>query len=217
MEGIVLGVGGAALTGLTGSLHCALMCGPLACAGLPRDSKWTAALGWQLGRVLAYSAVGAALGFAGRNVAKALARDIEPVLPWVMAAGLVFTALDLGRHLKPLPGISRIASLLSSLARPLSPAWRSTLLGAATPFLPCGLLYGMLLAAAAAGSGPGGALILGAFALGGVPALLTAQLGSRLWVRSPKWAVLRSGALLVAAAVLVWRAVQAQQGPPHCH
>lgn len=32
---VVAGTAGALVVGLTGSVHCLLMCGPLACAGLP--------------------------------------------------------------------------------------------------------------------------------------------------------------------------------------
>ena len=104
--------------------------------------------------------------------------SVQPVLPWVMAAGLVITALDLAKHARPLPGVAAISRGLARLGAPLSPSARSFFLGAATPFLPCGLLYGLFLAAIATGSAWGGAAVLGAFSLGALPALGALQLGA---------------------------------------
>jgi hypothetical protein len=91
-------------------------------------------------------------------------------------------------------------------------------MGAVTPLLPCGLLYGVFAAALAAGSFGGGALLLGAFALGGLPALFGAQLQLGLWGRRPRAAdfLLRRALPLMAAAVLVYRAAGAA-GTPRCH
>ena len=51
---------------------------------------------------------------------------------------------------------------------------------------------------------------MGAFALGGAPALLAAQLQTRLWPKNPRWVALaRRAVVVLAAAVLVWRAVAA--------
>lgn len=215
------GVTAALVAGATGSLHCALMCGPLACAGVSADpanrrrSMWA----WQLGRIAAYSTVGLALGWAGRQVARGLVSSVQPYLPWLMAAGLVATAFELGRHLAPLPGLSKISGALVRAGARFSPVVRSAAMGAATPFLPCGLLYGVFLAAIAAGTGVGGALVMGGFALGGAPALFGAQVGAKWTMRWPRASLLlRRGVPLVAAAVLVWRAVHAMNGaPPACH
>lgn len=223
---VELGLAGAAaalVAGATGSLHCALMCGPLACAGLPADPKARrrAMWAWQLGRVLAYACVGLALGWSGRQVAGQLAVSVQPALPWVMALGLVAVAFELGKHIAPLPGVAHLARAAVRLGSHVSPVGRSALMGAATPFLPCGLLYGIFLAAIAAGTGVGGALVMGGFALGGVPALMGAQagVGARWGARWPRVAVaLRRGVPLVAALTLIWRALNATSGaPPACH
>ena len=62
----------------------------------------------------------------------------------------------------------------SPLVRPLFArpvGWRGYLLGVALGFLPCGLLYGALAAAASSGGPLAGAFAMLAFALGTVPAL----------------------------------------------
>ncbi len=209
----------ALVAGATGSLHCALMCGPLACAGLPASGpeRQLAAAAWHLGRIVAYTLVGLILGLLGRGVSQGLMVSVQPVLPWVMAAGLVITAFDLARHVRPLPGVASISRALARLGAPLSPAARSFFLGAATPFLPCGLLYGLFLAAIATGSAWGGAAVLGAFSLGAVPALGALQVGAHRLALSPRWSlVIRRVVPLTAAVVLIVRALMTRGDVAKC-
>jgi sulfite exporter TauE/SafE len=219
---VVVGAAGALVVGLTGSVHCLLMCGPLACAGLPGvkgPEKWRAVLAYQSARVGAYALVGGLLGALGGGVTQALAVSTRPYLPWVMAAALVASALELGKRLRPLPGLSHVAGAITRAGAKISLLSRSGAMGAVTPLLPCGLLYGVYAAALASSSFGGGALLMGAFALGGLPALLGAQLQTGLWQRQPRVAtfVLKRAVPLVAAAVLLYRAVGAGTGQPACH
>lgn len=216
---VIAGASSALVAGATGSLHCALMCGPLACASLPgAEGRRTAAIAWNVGRLTGYVLVGATLGLVGSAITRALSFSIVTWLPWVMAAGLIATALELGKHLRPLPGVAHVSRALARAGARLSPSRRSFLLGLATPFLPCGLLYGVFLAAIATSSVLGGAAILGAFALGAMPALGAVQAGAHLGARWPNvsWA-LRKAVPLFAAGVLIWRAVTAATQGPDCH
>lgn len=213
------GSASALVAGATGSLHCALMCGPLACAGLPTSGpdRRRAAAAWHLGRIVAYTLVGLLLGALGRGVSQGLMVSVQPVLPWVMALGLVITALDLAKHVRPLPGVASLSRALARTGAPLSPPARSFLLGAATPFLPCGLLYGLFLAAIATGSAWGGAAVLGAFSLGALPALGAVQLGARRLSLSPRMAlVARRVVPLLAAVMLVARALMTRADVAKC-
>ena len=216
---VVAGASSAAVAGLTGSLHCGLMCGPLAGAAMTGPfPKSQLALAWHLGRVGAYSLVGLILGAIGQAISLAVSFSVQPYLPWVMALGLVVTAFDLGRHLRPLPGVGTVARALARGGLRLPPWGRAAALGAATPFLPCGLLYGIFLAALATNSALGGALVMAAFSLGAIPLLVAVQLGARSLDRWPTAAlVLRRVVPLVAAAVLVVRAILAQQNATQCH
>lgn len=221
LEGL-LGAAGALVVGVTGSVHCLLMCGPLACAGLPGvkgPEKWRAVLAYQSARVGAYALVGGLLGALGGGVTQVLAVSTRPYLPWVMAAALVASALELGKRLRPLPGLSHVAGAISRVSAKFSLLSRSGAMGAVTPLLPCGLLYGVYAAALTSSSFGGGALLMGAFALGGLPALLGAQLQTGLWRRQPRLAtfVLKRAVPLVAAAVLLYRAVGVGAGQPSCH
>jgi len=219
---MVAGTASALVVGLTGSVHCLLMCGPLACAGLPGvkgPEKWRAVLAYQSARVGAYALMGGLLGALGGGVTQALAVSTRPYLPWVMAAALVASALELGKRLRPLPGLSHVAGAITQANAKFSLLSRAGAMGAVTPLLPCGLLYGVYAAALASSSFAGGALLMGAFALGGLPALLGAQLQTGLWQRQPRLAtfVLKRAVPLVAAAVLLYRAVGVGAGQPSCH
>jgi sulfite exporter TauE/SafE len=137
-----------------------------------------------------------------------------------MAAGLILSALEIGKRVPPIPGIARIPRALARAGARFSPVARAAFRGAATPFLPCGLLYGAFLTAAAAGSLVGGALVMLAFGAGAVPALTLAQSGlARLAAHPRAYAFTRRAVPVGAAVILVWRALVAGDGatPPHCH
>lgn len=162
---------------------------------------------YQLSRAGAYALVGALLGGVGGSAAAVASFPMKRALPWVMAAALIASALEIGRRLPPIPVLSRAARALLARGAKLAGWGRAGAIGAVTPLLPCGLLYGGYLAAAASGSALSGAITMGAFALGGAPALIAAQ----LWmarVEAP-WAqkLLRHVLPVAAAAVLVFRAL----------
>jgi sulfite exporter TauE/SafE len=220
-----IGVAAAFTTGLVGSGHCALMCGPLACAGEVGDAsaRRRSATAWQAGRLTAYAGVGALLGTFGHAVLSSLSGPAMRALPWAMAAGLAISALEVGKSVPRVPGIARISRGIVRSGAKFSPTIRALLRGAATPFLPCGLLYGAFVMAAAAGSLFGGVTIMTAFGLGALPALAAVQalvprsLGR---ARSPRVASISRRVIpLLAAAVIVWRALAAGAGTaaPHCH
>ena len=215
---LVLALGAAVLAGFGGSVHCAVMCGPLA-AAVGRGGGAASFVGWHLGRLGSYVGLGVVAGAVLDGVDSGASGVLRPVLPWVMALGLVMAALDLGRRLAALPGLRRMIFVVDRKSAGFSPAARATVMGAMTPLLPCGVLWGMLVAAAAAGSGLGGGLVMGAFVLGSTPALLGTQLSLRGGVRFAPW--LRTSVLLAAALVVMVRAVwlhqQASAGPPICH
>lgn len=215
---LVLVLGAAVLAGLGGSLHCAVMCGPLA-AAVGRGGGARSVLGWHLGRFASYVALGTVAGASLDGFDSGLGGVVRPVLPWVMALGLVMAAFDLGRRLTSLPFLRRMIFVVDRKSAGFSPTARASVMGAMTPLLPCGVLWGMLVAAAAAGSGVGGGLVMGAHVLGSTPALLGAHVSLRGGVRFAPW--LRTTVLLAAALVLVARAVwlhqQANAGPPLCH
>lgn len=216
---LLAAVGGAFVTGITGSVHCLMMCGPLACAAVPRGapgSARVASAAYQGARVLSYTAVGALLGAVGGGVTLALSVSTRPYLPWVMAAALLASVLQLGKRLKPLPGISRGVSALTRAGAKFSPAARAAVIGGVTPLLPCGLLYGVFAAALSSSSALAGMALMGAFALGAVPALIAAQLGLSKVSFQNRWLdfTLRRAVPLLAASTLIYRSLTVSSS---CH
>lgn len=213
------GVVAALTAGVLGSGHCAVMCGPLASVSLDRNpgQRGRRARAWQAGRLLAYAALGAVLGTFGRGVARGLASTAGAALPWIMVAGLVLMAFDVGKRLPRLPGLARISRALFQIGEKLTPVGGAALRGAATAFLPCGLLYGAFIMAVGAGSAAGGALTMAAFGAGGVPALALVQAQSRRLAEHPRaQQAARRLIPLLAAGMIVWRTLAMHTGHA-CH
>ncbi len=211
------GIAGALLVGATGSVHCAVMCGPLACVGIrpdaSRSARVSSATAWHLGRIMAYAAAGLILGTFG-SLATGVAREAHKVLPWLMVVGLLISAIDLTRFIKPSTRLASLAGAMMRRASAWSPMRRGFTLGALTPLLPCGLLYGMFLAAAATGSPLWGMTLAAVFALGAIPALAGVQVQAALFSWPPQVTRVLRVVVPVGAAVLVaWRA---WQGEAHC-
>jgi uncharacterized protein len=179
------------LTGLLASAHCVGMCGPIVLAyALQKGPDGKAVKSWWMhvaynsGRIFAYAAVGALVGYFGTMIASldqwaATVSLVSGVL--MILAGIVM--LDI----IPLPARATNSGLFRKAhARLLlnpSPGSKF-LLGLLTPLLPCGVLYAMVGKAAAAGSLAAGAATMavfgagmtpGLFALGGLSSLLSAR------------------------------------------
>lgn len=135
----------------------------------------------------------AALLFLGYGIRKLAGR-----LPFSDAGGESWWSRRIGVWIKPL------------FARPVG--LRGYGLGLALGFLPCGLLYGALAAAAASGTFLAGAFVMAAFAAGTVPALLVVGFAGH--VAGRRWRSLVGKAapalMILNAAILsfmAWRAV----------
>src|SRR3954453_5238674 len=85
------------VAGLVTSLHCAGMCGPLACALMPmrgdRADAQTVSTAYHLSRLAGYSVLGALAGSMGRAPLLWLSQSALRCLPWVLV--LFFVALAL--------------------------------------------------------------------------------------------------------------------------
>jgi sulfite exporter TauE/SafE len=208
---ILTATSAAFLMGLAGSPHCAAMCGPL-CAGVLRVARSgdDARPGWwqfQAGRILGYGLAGAAAAQAVESFAWLTSQStvLRPLWTLLHVAVLVWgmTLLALGRQ--PLL-VGSAGRRLWNRLRPLLPrAGGAFTVGALWTFMPCGLLYSALLAAALSGGPLAGALSMAAFALGGALALAVApQLLDRLQSKGnplrQDWGTRAAGGLIVAAA-----------------
>lgn len=209
------GPGTAFLAGLVTSLHCAGMCGPLACAVLPgpqeRVDANTVSSVYHLSRLVGYSGLGALAGGLGRAPLALLGEGTLRYLPWLFVVFFLAVALRFDQRLPKLSLLGRAYGWLLARLRGrggVSPLRAAATLGMATPLLPCGPLYFLLSLALLSGSALRGAETLLAFGLGTVPLLWFAQtnfhrLRSKLGPRT--LGRLQTGLAVTAALILTWR------------
>jgi sulfite exporter TauE/SafE len=208
----ITGPGTAFLAGLVTSLHCAGMCGPLACALMPAprdhsDPQVVASI-YHLTRLAGYSVLGALAGGIGRLPLEFLGDSVLRFLPWALVAFFVAVAFRVDQRLPAWPLLGRAYAALLARLRRGSRLGAAAALGLATPLLPCGPLYFLLSLALLSGSALRGAETLLAFGLGTVPLLWLAQanihlMRARLGPRT--LARVQAGLALAVAALLVWR------------
>ncbi len=200
----------ALVMGLVGGPHCALMCGA-ACAGITRRtgvSKLRSAWEFQLGRVLGYASAGAAAAAAMQNLAwlSAQVSVMRPVWTLMHGAILAWGLLLLVRGRQPVLAETWGRVLWFGL-RPLTQRPGLPLVvGVLWTFMPCGLLYSALLAAALSGDSLNGALFMALFAFGSSVSLILAPyllhyLQGDARRLGQDWGTRLAGLLLIGAAV----------------
>jgi sulfite exporter TauE/SafE len=165
---------GILIASLIGSAHCVGMCGGLV-INFAKDPKRLSL--YHFGRLISYSTIGALAGYFGGEIFRiGLLRNVS----WLSSILLALILISAG--IRGLRGRSLHLSLpswiSSTLSRSLvwalkteSSSLKSLLLGLLSALLPCGWLYTFVLAASATQSATFGALSLGLFWLGTVPAL----------------------------------------------
>jgi hypothetical protein len=211
----ISGPGTAFVAGLVTSLHCAGMCGPLACAVMPaaRDDAdpQTVSTVYHVARLAGYGALGALAGGVGRLPLNFLSDDIVRYLPWLLVLFFIAVAIRFDQRLPRVRVLGRAYGLVAGHLRGTGNRSRvraAAALGLATPLLPCGPLYFLVSLALLSGSAARGAETLLAFGLGTVPLLWFAQTNFH-WLRlklGPVWLARAQTALaLVIAGVIAWR------------
>lgn len=211
--------------GLLGGVHCAAMCGGI--VGLVSSSRIgnasTAtgnALAYNGGRISSYVAAGALAGAFGQ-AGLALRGGVlaQHLLMFVMGATLIVVALNVAGVRPVTRGIEAAGALLWRQIQPHSrrflpvTTWRQAFgLGALWGWLPCGMVYAVLLTAFASGNAFQGALLLGAFGLGTLPNLLIiGAAAGRMsgWMQRAGW--MRYAASLLIAGVGLWGMLHVMQ------
>ena len=200
------------IAGLVTSLHCAGMCGPLACSLMPvrgdRGDPQTVSTVDHVARLTGYAVLGALAGGLGRAPLTWVSQSALRWLPWVLVIFFVALALRWDRHLPKFAVLGRLTLKLQSWLRGRSRVEAAAALGFATPLLPCGPLYFLVALALISGSALRGVEFMLAFGLGTVPLLWLAQTQFH-WVRqriSPLGlGRMRMALALTTAAVIGWR------------
>lgn len=188
----------APVVGLFSALHCIGMCGGIVGAltfSLPERVRseprrlLVFTLAYNIGRILSYALAGALFGWLGSLVFAVGNTGAAAGLLRLLAA-LVTVAM--GLYIAGwLPRFARVERLGEPLWRLLEPFGRrllpvhnlarAALYGAVWGWLPCGLVYAMLIAAPAQSSMLGGATYMALFGLGTLPIMLgTGMLAGRL-------------------------------------
>lgn len=140
--------------GAAGSLHCIGMCGPLSLAlpvhHLSKLSRFFSLLLYQLGRVVTYSLIGLAIGFAGRRIYIAgFQQAFSIVMGSIVLLLAVFyfinkTGIHISFFNKFYIGVQKlVGQALRSSKGPLG----FFLVGMANGLLPCGMVYVAMAAA----------------------------------------------------------------------
>jgi len=201
------------VAGLITSLHCAGMCGPLACTLMPvkgdrADAQLVSSV-YHGTRLFSYCVLGAIAGGLGKLPLQWLQNDaLFRWLPWVSVLFFIALGLRLDRYLPRPLFLSRLLIRLNPHLRSPSKLKSAAALGLATPLLPCGPLYFLLALALFSGSALRGVEFMLAFGLGTVPLLWLAQAQFQ-WLRhrlSPLWfARVRIGLALSSALIISWR------------
>jgi sulfite exporter TauE/SafE len=176
------------VVGLLGVGHCAGMCGGIIGAltfGLPEKIRANVGstlpyqLGYNLGRITSYTVAGGIMGGLGMLLAEIVPIYIaQQALLVIAGLFMIFLGLYLGGWWLGLSRIERLGGGLwqriEPYARKLLPvhtpgqAW---LLGLVWGWIPCGLVYSMLVWTVSAGSVLKGAGLMLAFGLGTLPSV----------------------------------------------
>lgn len=187
------------VVGLLSALHCVGMCGGVVGAlsyslperirdDWPRFAAFT--LAYNLGRVLSYALAGALFGTLGGVVIEAGSRFwLQDLLRWLAAAIMVGIGLYISGWFPRFSRLERIGEplwrWLQPIGRRLLPVTtlpRALVYGAVWGWLPCGLVYSMLLSTPAQGEPLAGAVYMALFGAGTLPVMLgTGLFAGRLY------------------------------------
>ncbi len=183
----------AAIVGLLSALHCIGMCGGIVGAlifSLPPSRRGNRGhllcfiLAYNLGRVMSYALAGALFGWAGAAI---LSIGVDSGLPRLLRVLAASVTIGIGLHVAGwFPRFAFIERLGEPLWRRLEPLGRrllpvdslprALLYGALWGWLPCGLVYAMLLGAPAQSSPTAGAVYMALFGLGTLPVMIAVSL-----------------------------------------
>lgn len=208
------------LVGLLGGVHCLSMCsGLVGSLTLGLDPRVRGnplrmlpfQLGYNLGRVAGYVVAGAiAGGFGALLLQLGTLQAAQRVLYGLAGLVMILLGLYLGGWWRILGLTERLGlhlwRRLEPLGRRLLPVHRirdALLLGFLWAWIPCGLVYSVLISAVSAGGPLPGALVMLAFGAGTLPNLIgigllagaAARLAERPWVRQG------AGALVIGFGV----------------
>lgn len=176
------------VTGMLTSIHCVGMCGAInLSAALNKESgiSWKRPLMYNFGRVVSYTVIGLAVGFAGQvirisTVVYGIIIILAAIIMLMMALGM------LGIIGFRLPGMKIRAKTHNSF-----------IIGLLNGFMPCGPLQAMQMYALSTGSAVTGALSMFLFGIGTVPLMLVVGVAVNLARGKRKLLINRIASVLI--------------------
>lgn len=229
-----IAMAGALIAGLSSSAHCFGMCGGMAGAlGMHARSVAraghnlvaTAAL-YQLGRLSGYMALGALFGLLGMALSMSLNLGrISNVMRIVSGALLVLIGIRVLFRFNVLASFERVGARVWRRIQPLAGRAngnafaRPLLLGLMWGWLPCGMVYSMLMLAATSGSASNGSAVMLAFGIGTLPSMLTSTLAGSSVQRllAQRTSRIATGVLLTAFGAWMFVSSLLALGHEHQH
>jgi sulfite exporter TauE/SafE len=206
----------ALVTGLLGSAHCLGMCAGIsglfavnAEIGTLRN-QLPMAIAYNTGRILTYALLGAIVASFGGALVEAKPTLARPIL-LVTGGVIILIGLQVAFNWRLLNPIERMGAVLWKKLAPIAKHFvpvtslpRALGLGLLWGWLPCGLVYSVLLIAATSAAPLAGAATMVAFGIGTMPAMVltgvgAAQLSAFMRRRGAR---LGLGLLIVALGVL---------------
>ena len=223
---------GALLAGLLGSSHCVGMCGGIVSAlsfgvdkQAPNTTRFLILSTYNIGRITSYVVAGLLLGglseFLLQQAFFASFRQVLQIIAalFLMALGLYIANWWLGltkvEHLG-----ARLWKLISPIANQLIPVktpYHGFALGLFWGWLPCGMVYSLLIAALSSGSAVQGGLLMLSFGIGTLPTLLLIGVfASRFnyWVRHSIVRQIAGTLVILFGCYLLYQNVYLQQTSP---
>lgn len=205
----------ALLAGLLGGVHCVGMCGGIVGAFSFRADgsapPFRLHLAYNLGRIGSYMLFGALAGALGASLKLADFLPVQTLLYVLAQAVMILLGLYLAGFSQWVLVFERVGGVLWRAVKPffqkLLPVKsmpQAILAGMAWGWLPCGLVYSVLISALAAGSAPSGAALMLAFGLGTLPNLLGMALFARQIQPFMQQPWVRRAAGLMVAGFGVW-------------
>ncbi len=210
------------ITGLVGGVHCVGMCGGIVgmlSFGQQPNSRKQSTLhyisllfGYNIGRIAGYISAGAIVGALGASILSlSELNQSKQILSILAAVFMVLLGLYLAGFWNALTKVEAIGAKLWKFIEPLSRRFipvntigRAIPLGFLWGWLPCGLVYTILIMSLSAGSALEGALLMLAFGLGTLPNLLAmGVIANKLvkWTRNPTVRLI-AGLLVIGMGVI---------------
>ncbi|MGD2053762.1 MAG: sulfite exporter TauE/SafE family protein [Gammaproteobacteria bacterium] len=208
------------ILGLFSTVHCVGMCGGIIGAlslSLPETVRQQRLRHivfislYNIGRILSYSVAGLIVGYIGAEAAAYTDMSGGPsILRYTGVVLMIAIGLYLAGWFPQLSRVERIGvpvwKVLEPLGRKLVPVTsmpRALLYGIIWGWLPCGMVYFVLVWALTSGSAAQGALTMAAFGLGTLPSLLAAGLAMSSLKRFTQSKTTRQvvGVLVIAMAI----------------